>query len=115
MKLIKEFIGINSYNYFIDNKGQVWVEKDRLELVELRKKNKRPIVVIYSEDFLKLKKEFVHKLVARYFVENPNNFEFIIHADKDYENNNSDNLYWNNTSYKKGTDLTGKKPYLIIH
>jgi len=37
---------------------------------------------------------YIHKLVANAFLENPNNFSYVNHKDKNYKNNNVDNLEW---------------------
>ena len=36
----------------------------------------------------------VHRLVAKAFIPNPNNLEFVDHKDRDKNNNNVDNLRW---------------------
>lgn len=37
---------------------------------------------------------YVHMLVAKYFVPNPNNYSFVVHLDGDLSNNCADNLQW---------------------
>lgn len=41
--------------------------------------------------------EFVHLSVARLFVPNPNNFDFVLHIDGNVQNNHKDNLKWSKT------------------
>lgn len=50
----------------------------------------------------------VHRLVAKAFVENPNNYNIINHKDENKTNNNADNLEWCDTKYNV-TYSCGKK------
>lgn len=43
----------------------------------------------------------VHRLVAKYFVQNPNNFDFVNHKDEDKSNNIFTNLEWCSSSYNR--------------
>ncbi len=43
------------------------------------------------------KRENVHRLVAKYFVPNPNNYPVVNHLDHDKHNNSSSNLEWTTT------------------
>jgi len=38
--------------------------------------------------------EYVHRLVAQYFVANPNGFRYVKHVDGDNANNHASNLQW---------------------
>lgn len=42
----------------------------------------------------KKKHSCIHKLVAQYFVDNPNNYNAVIHKDKNFSNNIYTNLEW---------------------
>lgn len=42
----------------------------------------------------KYKLLYLHRLVARYFVDNPNGYTNVCHRDGNKENNNASNLYW---------------------
>lgn len=78
--------------YKISNKGTVkrmstktiltFLIKDGFYRVELKDKYK------------KKKQVYVHRLVAEYFVNNPNKLPVIFHIDRNKFNNNSDNLKW---------------------
>ena len=75
--------------------------------VHLYKNNKRKIFRI-------------HRLLALNFIDNPNNYPFVDHIDRDRQNNNLENLRWASISincrnkknygkYMKGVTKTGKK------
>jgi len=43
----------------------------------------------------------VHKVVAKHFLPNPNNFKYVKHIDGDKANNNVSNLEWSKTPYRQ--------------
>ncbi len=49
---------------------------------------------------------YVHRLIATVFLDNPNNYHFVEHIDKNLLNNNIENLRWvyslKRGKYKKG-------------
>ena len=68
----------------------------------------------------KVKRKYIHRLVAETFIENPNNYQEVNHKDENKENNHMDNLEWCNRSYnntyqgrakKVGEKLKGKYTY----
>lgn len=67
------------------------------------------IIISISNNKIR-KNESVHKLVAKCFLDNPNNKEIVNHKDQNKKNNNVDNLEWctrseNATHFYKGTGL----------
>ena len=44
--------------------------------------------------------EYVHRLVAQNFMENPNQLRFVEHIDGDRENNHVDNLQWTAKAFR---------------
>lgn len=54
-----------------------------------------------------------HRLVAEYFLENPNNYEYVHHKDQDRLNNHVSNLEWSSAS---NNNLSiNKKPFIKNH
>lgn len=55
------------------------------------------IVNLYKNN--KMKAKLIHRLVGKTFIDNPNNYNYINHIDKNKSNNNIDNLEWCTQSY----------------
>lgn len=60
--------------------------------------------VVYLTKNSKRKNYYVHRLVAEYFIANPNNYKQVNHKDLNKHNNSVDNLEWI-------TDIDNKKHY----
>lgn len=58
--------------------------------------------------------EYVHRLVAKAFIDNPNNLNEINHKDEDKSNNRVDNLEWCTKSYNVYNDYSIKCKSKII-
>ncbi len=54
-----------------------------------------------------------HRLVAEYFIDNPNNYEYVHHIDNDRLNNDISNLQWINSS--DNNLASNKKPAIKNH
>jgi len=52
--------------------------------------------------------EYVHRLVAQNFMENPHNYRFVEHIDGNRENNHVDNLQWTAKAFRP-TVAQGRK------
>ena len=85
-----EIIGYK--NYLIYDDGRIWsnnvkrflkpeLDKDGYERIYLRANNKR-------------RKFMIHRLVAEYYLINPNNYPTVDHIDRCKTNNNISNLRW---------------------
>lgn len=55
------------------------------------------------------KQEFVHRLIAKAFIPNPNNYPIINHKDEDKLNNSIDNLEWCTYSYNTNYGEVNKR------
>jgi hypothetical protein len=44
------------------------------------------------------KRDYIHRLVGKTFISNPNNYPMVLHADNDKTNNCVENLRWGNNS-----------------
>lgn len=80
IKIINQYKKERLLSQYLNNKGRgyykVWLYKDK-----------------------KRKMHYVHRLVAKAFLPNPNNYPDINHKDENSRNNQVDNLEWCNESY----------------
>jgi 16S rRNA A1518/A1519 N6-dimethyltransferase RsmA/KsgA/DIM1 with predicted DNA glycosylase/AP lyase activity len=53
--------------------------------------------------------KFIHRLVAEYFVPNPNNYSVVNHIDEQKENNHYTNLEWCTHKYNVNYSLKNRK------
>lgn len=101
-------------DYFISSHGRVWSNKSNKWLspgisrgylsVHLSNKN--------GKKFFR-----IHRLVALYFIPNPNNYEIVNHKDENKLNNNVDNLEWCDAKYNNnyGTSIQRRIQTLKNH
>lgn len=75
-------------NFYVSDLGRIKLENGRI-ITGCLNRNKY-LFFKYNKKSLS-----IHRLVADLFVENPNNYKYIIHIDKDKLNNKSNNLIWN--------------------
>lgn len=110
LETYKDFIDIKGYNglYKINNKGEV------LSLNNGYIKKMTPccntagyLYVILSNNGIK-KNESIHRLVAKHFIDNPNNYPEVNHIDENKFNNNVSNLEWCTSKYNSDYS-NGKK------
>lgn len=105
--------------YFICSKGFVISLTKGLSILNLRF-DRHGYVQYYIRDVTtnKRKDYKAHRLVAEYFIENPNNWDEVNHIDGDKKNNNIKNLEWCSRqrnvkhSYDNGLNHSKKCPIL---
>lgn len=79
--------------HYISNQGRVKNNKIFLALCPA-KKRRRYVYVYHSDRNIKPRALSVHRLVARYFIPNPENKPHVNHIDNNPENNDILNLEW---------------------
>lgn len=123
---MERFIRIEGYsNYEVSNKGNVRNIKTERVLVPCYTKQGYQQVTLISDNGNN-KRFYIHRLVAEYFIENPNNYDIINHIDGVKDKNEDTNLEWctqahnvrqawemgickcKNVVYIKNEDLVGK-------
>ena len=98
---IKDYKGI----YQVSNLGRIKNYKTKKIRKIIYKSNDNYGRVILSKNG-KIKGEYIHRLVAKAFLENPNNYKEINHKDENPTNNNLMNLEWCDRKYN---NLYGKR------
>lgn len=79
--------------YLVSNTGKVLsVKRNKVLKPQTNTVCKLQQVMLWKNCTAKL--HYIHRLVAIAFVANPNNYHYVKHYDRDYTNNNADNLYW---------------------
>lgn len=104
---IEEFRDVVGYEdlYEVSNEGRV--RNKNTGKVRKPHKNSGYLVVILYKDG-KQKNCLVHRLVAKAFISNPNNYPQVNHIDENKLNNNVENLEWCSAQYN--TEYSQAKP-----
>ena len=92
--------------YWVDPKGKIWSEKSNKYLKPCYNKWGYAYVDLCNNG-CKLR-VFIHQIVAKMFIPNPNNLPQINHKDEDKTNNRVENLEWCTASYNNSY---GSLPY----
>ena len=92
--------------YLIRDNGTVWSEKRNRELKGTLQRNEYHTVYLSFNG--KQYNFMLHRLVAEYFCDNPNNYAIVHHKDGDKHNNQASNLEWVNS--KINNAIENKKP-----
>ena len=107
MRDIKGYEGL----YSITSCGKVWSYKSKKFLKPIVEKNGYSRVNLYKEG--KLKKFYIHRLVAEAYIENPDNLPQVNHVDGDKSHNWLNNLEYctgsQNTRHAIDTGLRAKR------
>lgn len=91
MEIFKDIKGYP--NYQISNKGRVWNVRTQRMLKPSQKENGYYQINLVAING-KRKKEYIHRLIALTFIDNPNNYTEVNHIDRDKGNNVLENLEW---------------------
>lgn len=90
-KVIKRFD-----NYIIYDNGDVLSIKNNIILKPQNNGNGYLKVHLYKNG--KMHQIYVHKLVCEHFIDNPHNYKYIDHIDRNKSNNHVSNLRWSSQS-----------------
>ena len=92
MKDIKNYEGL----YAVTEDGRVWSYRSN-KFMTPAQNNGYLFVNLYKEH--KLKKAYIHRLVAEAYLPNPNNYLEVNHVDENKDNNALSNLEWCTRQY----------------
>ena len=113
---IKDFDG-----YYISSEGKVYCNlgkgnRDKNKTVDLYEVKPRLTKTGYARVYMrnsvtnKRKDEYIHRLVAKHFIPNPDNKKYVNHKNCKRNDNRAKNLEW--CSAKENTDYTIKKKHV---
>lgn len=100
MSDIEEFRDCKGYEglYQVSNLGRVYSIKSKKYLKHNNNGNGYYLVSLITKEG-KRKNEYIHRLVAIAFIDNPNNLTQVNHIDENKGNNKADNLEWCDCKY----------------
>lgn len=95
---INDFRATKFDDYFVNAEGDVLSLKGKTpRLLSQVTVNGYKMVIMYNDGKAHL--EYVHRLVAELFIDNPNSYNEINHIDENKANNNVNNLEWCTREY----------------
>lgn len=104
MEVLKQIEGFNG-NYFVSNIGNVYSKANgEFELKNTFDSHGYRRVKLWCNG--KSKNFLIHRLVAQYFIKNPNNLETVDHINGDKKDNRKENLRWMTHEYNSARNKT---------
>lgn len=97
-----------SERYFISEFGNIYKQMEKDYFRKLKLDTNKRNGYVYIRIVLPnggSKKYRVHRLVAKYFVDNPDNLPIVMHIDNNKQNNHYTNLKWGYSSRKYSTGI----------
>ena len=112
----------NYTGYFIDENGKIYCnlgkenrdKNKRINLYEIKPRlTKNGYARVYMRNDITNKRQdvYIHRLVAEYFIPNPNNYEYVNHKNCNRCDNKASNLEW--CSCKYNNQYTMKVGHII--
>ena len=96
----EKFVRVDEYDrYMISNKGRVWSTIGCGKFLKGGKDRLGYIQVQLSKGDGSIKHFYIHQLVGKAFIPNPQNLPYINHRDEDKTNNCVENLEWCDAKY----------------
>ena len=94
--------------YQVSNLGRVWSIGSQKYLKGSKNNGGYQSVCITAKNG-KVKREYIHRLVAKAFIPNPNNYPQVNHKDENPQNNRVDNLEWCDAKYNSNYGTRNKR------
>lgn len=91
----KKAVGYDTFE--VSNFGRV--KNTRLEIIKAQRKTPNGYLIVTLKENGVKHTEYVHRLVAKAFINNPEHLSSVNHIDENKENNHVDNLEWCSTLY----------------
>jgi hypothetical protein len=98
MSRLKEIEGYNG-DYLISDNGEVISVKNSFHKILRKRINSRGYYYVNLCKNGKYKSVSIHRIVGKYFIDNPNNYNVLNHIDGNKLNNDYSNLEWCTASY----------------
>lgn len=102
------------HGYFVNIKGDIF-NKDKVQMRPQKHTGGYLVIRLWNPDTRKHEQRYIHRIVAKVFLDNPNKYKYVNHIDGNKKNNCVENLEWcsakDNTkhAYDNGLAKHGEK------